>query len=657
METPSTETGIRLCNSIPKLPMLLLSCSDLSRGFDEGPLFQNVGFELHAGERVGLVGPNGVGKTTLMRLLAGLDRPDDGVVRLHAGSRVALLRQQPEFAPGQTLFAEAKSAFDELLAAHDDMIHTAEKLAQATDEAERKSLAARYDRLHELLSHHDAFTVDHRIEEVLDGLGFRREDYQRSVETFSGGQQSRLMLAKLLLAAPDIMLLDEPSNHLDIDTTRWLENYLRAQPEAMLIVSHDRYFLDRVVTKIFEMTPQRVTSYPGTFQQYWRLRQERYEQELRAFESQKEYLEKQEEYIRRVHYGQLHKQAASRQKQIDKIERLERPTLIEGPRMHFGAVQRTGDVVLQVDDLSKAYNQPLFKDLTFSLPRGRRLGIMGPNGSGKTTLLRVLLGEEEANSGEIQRGHLVQFGYYDQQLKTLNPDVPVLRAVWPDADPDLTTQHMRDLLARFGLSGDQVNQRVGDLSGGEKSRAALARLVAEGVNVLVLDEPTNHLDLWACEALEQALLEFEGTCLVVSHDRYFLNRVVDLLLVLDGKGNVQVIHGNYDTFEMMRAQQEATRQEAKKKKEEAAEKGAPPAGATSGTKQKRKRQFPYRKTADIEADIVTAETERAELEHLLASPDLYRDGERVKQTTKAFEAVKEKLTRLYEHWEEAVELN
>ena len=539
--------------------MLLLSCTDLSRGFDEGPLFENVGFELHAGERVGLVGPNGVGKTTLLRLLVGADKPDDGEVRLHAGAHVALLHQQPDFPPGRSLFLEAKSALDELLAAHDDMIHTAEALAKATDESERKSLASRYDRLHELLSHHDAFNLDHRIEQVLTGLGFGREDFHRSVETFSGGQQSRLMLAKLLLSAPDVMLLDEPSNHLDIDTTGWLEEYLVKQHEAMLIVSHDRYFLDRVVTKVFELHANRVTSYPGNFKQYWRLRQERYEAELKAYESQKEYIEKQEEYIRRVHYGQLHKQAASRQKQIDKIERLERPTLVEGPRMHFGEVRRAGDVVLSAEDLSKSYDRPLFKDLSFSLPRGRRLGVMGPNGSGKTTLLRVLLGDEEPDSGKVQRGHLTEFGYYDQHLKSLSADLPVMRAVWPEADPDAVEQGMRDLLSRFGLTGDQVYQRVGELSGGEKSRAALAKLVAQGVNVLVLDEPTNHLDLWACDALEQALTAFDGTVIVVSHDRYFLNRVVDLLLVLDGQGNTQVIHGNYDTYELMRAQQDAAR--------------------------------------------------------------------------------------------------
>src|SRR6516164_2847951 len=604
--------------------MLLLSCSRLSRGFDDGPLFEDIAFELQGGERVGLVGPNGAGKTTLLRILAGLDRPDDGEVRLHAGARASLLRQQPHFESNRMLFTEARSALDELLAAHDDMIRTAEALAKATDETEHKSLAARYDRLNELLRHHDAYNVDHHVEQVLDGLGFCREDYERPVDTFSGGQQSRLMLAKLLLASPDVMLLDEPSNHLDIDTTRWLEEYLAKQAEAMLIVSHDRYFLDRVVTKVFELHAQRITSYPGNFKQYWRLRQERYEQELKAWEAQREYIAKQEEYIRRVHYGQLHKQAASRQKAIDKIERLERPTIAETPHMHFGAVRRSGDVVLNVEDLAKSYDRPLFEDLSFTLTRGRRMGIMGPNGSGKTTLLRVLLGEEEPDRGKVQRGHLVEFGYYDQHLHSLPADKPVIRAVWPDADPNAEEQGMRDLLGRFGLMGDQVYQRVGALSGGEKSRAALAKLVAQGVNVLVLDEPTNHLDLWACDALEQALLEFEGTVIVVSHDRYFLNRVVDMLIVLDGAGRAQVIHGNYDTYERMRtlaAGENPKKSSDKEWKRPNSERAKPAASV------KRKRRFPYRKMEELETDITSAENRLRELELQLASPDLYRDGD------------------------------
>jgi len=632
--------------------MLLLSCSDLSRGFDAEPLFENIGFELFHGQRVGLVGPNGVGKTTLMRILAGLDQPDTGEVRLHAGARASLLQQQAEFEPGRGMFDEAKHALDALVAAHEEMVRTAEKLSAAADDVERKSLIARYDRLNEMLRWHGAYNVDHRVEEVLDGLGFRKEDYDRAVDTFSGGQQSRLMLAKLLLSAPDVMLLDEPSNHLDISGLRWLEDYLVKQNEAMLIVSHDRYFLDRVVTKVFELSRRRIQMYPGNYQQYWRLRHERFEQELKAWEAQKEYIEKQEEYIRRVHYGTLHKQAASRQKALDKLDRVERPTMIDTPRMHFGSVRRTGDVVFRAEDLGKSYDTPLFKNLNFALPRGKRLGIMGPNGSGKTTLLKILLGDIEPDEGRVERGHLVDVGYYDQHLDALPSDKTVMRAVWPHEDSDASEQGMRDLLGRFGLVGEQVHQKVGALSGGERSRAALAKLVALGVNVLVLDEPTNHLDIWACDALEQALMEYEGTAIVVSHDRYFLNRVVDILVVLEGDGRVQIIHGNYDTYERMRLLREDDKPASKD----------PETKSTAGEGRtvkpvKRKRRFPYRKVEDLEADIAASETELRELEASLASVELYRDGDKVKETMQAFEDVKVKLKEMYEHWEEAVELN
>ena len=418
----------------------------------------------------------------------------------------------------------------------------------------------------------------------------------------------------------------------------------------MLIVSHDRYFLDRVVTKMFELNGGGLDVYPGNFQAYWRLRQERYEQQLKTWQAQREYIEKQEEYIRRVHYGQLAKQAQSRRKALDRLERVERPSMITTPHMHFAKVRRTGDVVLHVENLAKSYDRPLFTDLSFSLRRGQRLGIMGPNGSGKTTLIRILMGDESPDKGTIERGQHVEFGYYDQHLKTLAVDKPVLRAVWPDADPDASEQAMRDLLGRFGLVGDQIEQPAGSLSGGERSRAALARLVAQGANVLVLDEPTNHLDLWACDALEQALLDFEGTLVVVSHDRYFLNRVVDVLLVLEGDGRVRAIHGNYDTYELMRTQASAA-------KKEVVEEKPPPPSPSREVKPKRKRRFPYRKIEDLEADIAGAETRLQELEKLLASSELYRDGNRVKETMRDFEDTKAALKQLYEQWEEAIELN
>jgi ATP-binding cassette subfamily F protein 3 len=633
--------------------MLLLSCAALTRGYVATPLFEDIAFELYNGERVGLVGPNGVGKTTLLRLLAGHDQPDAGEVRQHAGARVLLLEQHPQFAAERTLFAEAQSALNELLAAQHDLVHTAEKLAVATDEGERKSLAARFDRLTELLHNESAYTLDHKVEQVLHGLGFRDEDYGRPVTSFSGGQQRRLVLAKLLLAAPDVMLLDEPSNHLDIPATRWLEDYLVQQPQAMLIVSHDRYFLNKVVTKVFELHRQQVRAFPGNYDAYMRLRRERYDLDLKAWEAQQEYVEKQEEYIRRVHYGQLAKQAQSRRKALDRLERVERPTMIETPHMHFGDVKRTGDVVLDVSDLSKAYGeQHLFENLSFALPRGKRLGIMGPNGCGKTTLLRILLGEEKPDSGEVRIGRHVEFGYFDQHLQMLPDDKPVIRAVWPEPDPAITEQMMRDLLGRFGLSGEQAFQPVGELSGGERSRAALARLVAAGVNVLVLDEPTNHLDIWACDALEQALLEYDGTVIVVSHDRYFLNRVAELLIVFEG-GEVQVVHGNYDTYELLRTAQ-ASRERERPEVETAK---TPIAHAPGSPTAKRKRKFPYRKIEDLEAEIAATEARVRELEAQLADGDLYRDANKVRETTKAFEEERAKLPGLYEHWEEAVELN
>ncbi|MFL5329969.1 MAG: ABC-F family ATP-binding cassette domain-containing protein [Gemmataceae bacterium] len=631
--------------------MLLLSCTDVSRGYSAEPLFEEVDFELFHGERVGLVGPNGTGKTTLLRVLAGLDPPDRGDVRLHAGAEIGLLQQHPDFSEGRTLFEEAKSAFQHMLDVQDELVRTADQLAAAKDEIERKSLSARYDRLTELLSHESAYTLDHKVEQVLQGLGFTTADYDRPLNTFSGGQQRRVLLGKLLLSAPDVMLLDEPSNHLDIDATQWLENYLVQQPQAMIIVSHDRYFLERVTTRTFELHQHTIRTYPGGFKQYLRLSHERYEQEMKAWESQKGYIEKQEEYIRRVHYGQLAKQAQSRRKALDKIERVERPVPIEAPRMHFGPVVRAGDVVVYADRISKSYDKPLFRDLSFALERGKRLGIMGPNGCGKTTLVKCVLGEEKPDAGTLRRGHLVKFGYLDQHLKILPEEQNVLRAVWPEPDPAITEQVMRDLLGRFGLAGEQVNQKVGELSGGERSRAALARLVVAGVNVLVLDEPTNHLDIWACDSLEESLLEFEGTVIVVSHDRYFLNRVADQLIVFED-GEAQVVFGNYDTYQSLRAEQKAAK----------AERHAPKAAVTqSATVQnkpaKRKRQFPYCKVEDLEADVARTEQQLADLEAALVTPEVYRDAVRVKETTKAIETAKADLARLVAHWEEAVELN
>ena len=635
--------------------MLLLSCTNVSRGYDATPLFEEVSLELHAGERIGFVGPNGAGKTTLMRILAGQDEPEAGSVKRHAGARLDLLRQVAKFPPGRTLYEEAKSAFDELLATQEELHTVADKMAHCDDPLEQKQLADQYDRLNELLAANDAYTLDHKVDDVLTGLGFLKQDFYREIVGFSGGQQRRILLAQLLLSAPDIMLLDEPSNHLDIDTTRWLEGYLARQPQGMIIVSHDRYFLEKVTNKTIELHAKRITSYPGSYKQYVRLRDERFDRQLKEWEAQKEYVGKQEDYIRRAAYGQLAKQAQSRVKALDKLDRLEKPTKVSGPNIHFKDVMRSGDVVFHCEELGKSYgSNKLFEGLNFDIKRGQRLGIMGANGSGKTTLLRMLLGDEEPSTGTIQRGHLVFTGYLDQHLKLLDENETVIRAVWPEPDPALTEKTMRNLLGSFGIHGETCDQPVKELSGGERSRAALAKLTVAGTNVLILDEPTNHLDLWACDSLEEALKNYEGTCLVVSHDRYFLNRVVDLLIVFE-PNRIEMVYGNFDTYELLRANRENAAKEAAEKAVPKKDAVAKVAVVAPGGK--RKRKYPYRKAGELEAEIAELEATMMEMETTLTLPEVYRDGERVQELMHDIAEAQARLPELYEHWEEATELN
>jgi ATP-binding cassette subfamily F protein 3 len=631
--------------------MLLLSCTDLSRGYDATPLFDEVSFELHAGERIGFVGPNGAGKTTLLKVISGLDEPETGSVRLHAGARLELLRQVAEFPPGRTLFEEAKSAFDQLIAKQHELVEVADRMAHAKDDAEHRQLAERYDRLNEQLAVNDAYALDHKVEDVLTGLSFAKADYDREIRSFSGGQQRRVLLAKMLLSAPDVMLLDEPSNHLDIATTQWLEEYLARQPQGMIVVSHDRYFLDKVTNRTLELHNRRITSYPGGYKQYIRLRDERYERQLKEYEAQKEFVDKQEEYIRRANYGQLAKQAQSRVKVLDKLERVEKPTKVSGPSIQFHDVTRSGDIVFDAENLGMAFgSNVLFRNLNFTIKRGSRIGIMGPNGTGKTTLLKILLGDLEPTEGTIHRGALVFPGYLDQHLKILDENESVLKAIWPEPDPALTEKTMRDLLATFGLAGEIVEQKVGLLSGGERSRAALAKLTIAGTNVLVLDEPTNHLDIWACDSLEEALKAYGGTVLCVSHDRYFLNRIADVLFVFDGH-RVEVVFGNYDLYQSLCASRAA----AEKEKEAKAETRT--VTRTEPEKTKRKRKFPFKKAPVIEAEIAKLEADIQDWETALTTPEVYRDADKVKKTMAAIAAGKEKLPGMYEHWEEAVELN
>ena len=649
--------------------MILLSVQSLVKHFGPEPVLAGVTFDIRPGERVSLVGPNGAGKTTLMRIVTGGEEADSGRVDVHTSATLGYLEQHPEFAPGRTVWEEAAAALADIadLARHSEEIAAA--IATETDEAERKRLEHRFEHIQHQLRHHNAYNLDYRIERVLEGLGFAKNSFQQEVGKLSGGQQNRLLLARLLLAEPDLMLLDEPSNHLDIDATQWLENFLIESDQAILVVSHDRYFLDRVTNRTLELYQGTVESYPGNFTQYKRLKAERLEVQRRTYDRQVEEIAKMEDFIRRYHFGDRHQQAEDRRKKLERIERVPPPREIAAPPMGFPPASRTGDIVLRVERLSKGFpGKPLFENLSFDILRGEKWGILGPNGSGKTTLLRCILGELELDDGRVIFGSGVKAGYFDQMLSDFDPAMQVLDAVRP-THKEFIEQQRRDLLARFGVTGDMVFQNVGSLSGGERNRTALARLSASDANFLILDEPTNHLDLWARGALEKALCEFDGSVLFVSHDRYFLNQVASKLLIVepgrsDAAGGLRfrVIDGNYDTYLHFVKQGLAKEARAGVAASLAGTKAGPgvpraDADSTKPSKERRKRKFPYRKAAEIEAEIAERESRIEALHTLFANEEVLRDGARVKQLTTELQDHEAVLPGLYEHWEEAAELN
>ena len=641
--------------------MILLSVQDVVKHFGPDPVLAGVTFDIRPGERVSLVGPNGAGKTTLMRIITGAEEADSGSVELHSSATLGYLEQQPEFAEGRTVWDEASSALENIanLAHHSEELATA--IAAESDEAERKRLEDRFEHIQHQLQHHDAYNLEYRIERILEGLGFGRSTFQQEVARLSGGQQNRLLLARLLLAEPDIMLLDEPSNHLDIDATQWLEDFLLASNQAILVVSHDRYFLDRVTSRTLELYQGTVESYPGNFTQYKRLKSDRLEVQRKTYDKQQEEITKMEDFIRRYHFGDRHQQAEDRRKKLQRIERIDPPREIATPPMSFPAASRTGDIVLRTEHFSKGFpGKPLFKNLSFDILRGEKWGILGPNGSGKTTLLRCLLGELPQDEGRVILGSGVKVGYFDQLLSDFDPEMQVLDAVRP-THKEFVEQQRRDLLARFGLTGELVFQRIESLSGGERNRTALARLSASDANVLILDEPTNHLDLWARGALEKALSDFDGSVLFVSHDRYFLNQVATKLLIVE-PGRFRVIDGNYDTYLHFVRTGLAKEARANVATSSAGTKPGPgesrsdsPSG--KGANDRPKRKFPYRKAYEIEQEIAEREARIEELNQLFATEEVLRDGPRIKQIKIEIADHETALPLLYEHWEESLALN
>jgi len=642
--------------------MAVVTLHDVVKSFAGKLVLGGVTLDLHRGEKVGLIGANGSGKTTLFKLILGMELPDTGTVTLTRGTTVGYLPQEPLLPQDKSLIDAVTEVFDAHRALATELEELSHRIAEVHGTPDEAALLEKYDRLHAKFDAAGGYGYEVRIREVLGGLGFSPDEYHTQVRVLSGGQKCRAALARLLLAEADLLLLDEPTNHLDIDATRWLEKYLANHPGGAVIISHDRYLLDRVVTKIVEIEEHQTTVYPTNYTNYALAKRIRQIQAVREYEKQAAWLAHQRDYIDRVRYAKdSAKQARGRQKYLDRMEAdgkiLDKPKG-ENAKMtlRFKADERGGDMVIRCENASKAYGDlVLIRDLNFEMTRGEKVGIIGPNGVGKTTLLRMLLKQTGVDSGAVRLWENLSVGYYDQEHRGLDGSQSIIESV-RSVRPELSEPEARSYLALFLFRGDDVFKRVGSLSGGEQSRVLLARLVWQNPQVLVLDEPTNHLDIPAREALEEAISLFPGSVLMVSHDRYFLDRVVDRLLVLPERGRYELVGGNWTTYANLLSQrEEAERQEKERQREEQRRIEQAKAAAQGQQKKKSRSKYVAQKIEEIEAKIIAAETRMKELEALFADAATLRDADKSRRLHEEYQTIKSSLTELNAQWEAAIE--
>jgi ATP-binding cassette subfamily F protein 3 len=644
---------------------MLFRLSDVYKSYGAQDVLRGASLQINPGEHVGLVGRNGAGKTTIFRLVSGEETADRGDVVRARGVRLGLLAQHVHFEPGSTVHESALAAFGHLQQIEHEMHELEHRMAEASDDLE--AVLERYSDLQHQFEREGGFEYAAKAEAILQGLGFNREMWQMETEKLSGGQQNRLGLARLLLAEPDVLLLDEPTNHLDVDSVEWLEEFLQAYDSAYVIVSHDRYFLDRTCRRIVEVEQGRAASYTGNYSAFLVEREVRREAQQRAYENQQHLIAKTEEFIRRNLAGQKTKQAKSRRTMLQKMERVEAVRADQSSgNFNLQSVERAGTQVLTVMEAAVGYpGKVLAADITFTLRRGECLGIIGPNGSGKTTFIKTVLGKLPPLTGEMRWGTKVQVGYYAQQLDDLDDRNEIIMELRRVAPSTATAGELRAFLAKFLFTGDDVYKHVRDLSGGEKGRLALAKLIYSRVNVLVLDEPTNHLDIPSREALEEALDAYQGTILTISHDRYFLDRVATQILALDGAGGVEHYDGDYTEYHDWKAAARSARAEAardaqaKEQKAAIVEKQFAPAvkkedrssNKASAHKGKGGRKQPVRDSQEVEKEIAAAEAHLSSLSEQLALPEVARDPKRLRSINEDYQQTDARLRALYEEWD------
>lgn len=622
--------------------MTLLRVEHISKAFAGVSVLQDVSLQLEAHRKVGLIGANGSGKSTLLQILSGDLPPDSGTVERARRLDIGYLTQEMSLEGERTLYEEVREAFRPLLDMQAEMAELEARLGQP--ESSDADLQ-RYGALLETFQARQGYAMQARVEAALFGLGFRTEDLQKPAAQLSGGQKNMAALARVLLQAPDLLLLDEPSNHLDIMATEWLEGFIRDYQGAVVVISHDRYFLDRTVEEIVEIERHQLTSYAGNYSAYVNAKAERLEQQRKAYEQQQADIRRQEDFIRRNMAGQKTKQAQSRQKALERLERVAQP-VADTRRMglQFETHQRESHEVIVCRQVHKSYgSHHVLRGLDFTVYRSEKVGLMGPNGAGKSTLLRLLMQQDVADQGTLRLGRNTMAVYYDQEMAGLNPDATVLDEVWQLA-PLKPVGDIRSYLGRFLFSGDAVYQNIGQLSGGEKSRVALAKLMLSPANLLILDEPTNHLDIPAREALEHALAAYPGAVLIVSHDRYFLDRIVGRLLYLRD-GTCEAYAGNYSDYQAHLA---AKQVEAQRAPSANVAKARPEKASSTGSRPRTPRR---RKPEVIERDIHAVEVEIEGLQGMLETEQQNTDWQRLAELTSQQGTLAARLEALMHEWE------
>lgn len=643
--------------------MILLQLNDISKSFDGEDIFTNVDFEVKTGERIGVVGRNGAGKSTLMKIIAGIEGYDSGHISKIKNLKMGYLTQQMTLNSTATVFEEMSKPFEHLKNMESLIKEETDWLAQHSSEYETQTYQEhmeRYESLTNRFEQLEGYQYESKIKTVLHGLNFTESDFDKPINDFSGGQKTRLSLAQMLLNEPDLLLLDEPTNHLDLETTKWLEDYLKYFKGAIVIISHDRYFLDKIVTQIYDVALGDVKRYVGNYEQFIEQRDQYYEKRMQEYEKQQEEIQKLETFVEKnITRASTSGMAKSRRKTLEKMERIDKPMIdARSANIQFGFERNTGNDVMHIRDLKIGYDSPITQPINIEVFKGDHIAVIGPNGVGKTTLIKTIANKQDKLAGEITFGANLQIGYYDQKQAEFKSNKTILDYVW-DQYSHMNEKDVRAVLGRFLFVQEDVKKIINDLSGGEKARLQLALLMLQKDNVLILDEPTNHLDIDSKEMLEQALKHFEGTIIFVSHDRYFINQLANKVFDLNHAGG-QMYLGDYQYYiekteeaAAIKAQEELNNSSSKTKDNN--DTTISSSSYSTQKQQKSQQRKIERQIEQCEAKIEEFETHISYIETQLTQPEVFNDPIKAAELAEEKNNTEQKLEQVMLEWEELQE--